>query len=170
MTTTTANTYEGLTAEQWRAKAQEEQRDAADSWDRSDTDGLLTQWAHRSIAQEYEVKAQLAESDGYAEFFALFDPDGKRLYAEQVEGKFGPSYRIYDVETRRTIRWFSESTALTEKVRNANNLKKGVVFGKVRAKAQVHSYGTAAGTVAYGVRPVDPDMIDGEFIGAWKES
>lgn len=70
-----------LTATEWRQRAGDSRRSSQESWERSDTDGFLSQWASDLYAQLYEAKARIAEANGTATFPALFDQNGARLPA-----------------------------------------------------------------------------------------
>jgi len=72
------------TPAEWRASAAECSRRSQESWERSDTDGFLSQWASDLSAQLYEAKARIAEAGGTAEFPALFDSTGARVPAVLV--------------------------------------------------------------------------------------
>src|SRR5688572_6000895 len=48
-------TYRGKTADQWRAEAKDCRKAREDSWERSDTDGFLSQAASQAMAGEYEL-------------------------------------------------------------------------------------------------------------------
>src|SRR5690606_26317917 len=60
-------------AEELREMARGRDREAADSFDRCDTDGALSQWASGINAQKYRLQADIAENGGMWEFPALFD-------------------------------------------------------------------------------------------------
>lgn len=47
-----------------------------ESWQRSDTDGFLSQWAHGMTARLNERKIEVLKNGGYAEFPVLCDEDG----------------------------------------------------------------------------------------------
>jgi hypothetical protein len=161
-TDATTGTYEGRTAAEWRAMAIRNRRESAESFERCDTDGFLTQWAHDVTAREYEAKAELAENNGYWDFLALFDLEGNRIYAENVDGTYGPVWRVFDPETKDTIRWITDSSARKASTREANNAKKGFRFGRVRAQAVCRqARGWSGGTY---FAPRDRYMIDAEVV------
>lgn len=59
---------------------------AEESFDRSDTDGFLSQWALNTCAAEKRLEAQIIEQGGQAEFPALFDKaTGERVRAKLVD-------------------------------------------------------------------------------------
>lgn len=83
-----------VTLQQLRAKAAACFREAADSFERSDTDGFVTQWASNLNGQLYERQAEIAEAGGVAEFWGLFDLEGRRLPAKLIDGKHGPCWAM----------------------------------------------------------------------------
>lgn len=68
-------------------QATEERRLAAEaesarqeSYERSDTDGFVSQWASGLTAQKHRLQAELAESGGKTEASALFDTNGNIIH------------------------------------------------------------------------------------------
>lgn len=160
----TPGTYKGKTPDQWRADAQQSHRDADESWERSDTDGFLSQWASNSLASEYEAAARLAEQDGLTEVQALFNLDGTIAsthpgYNEQWDRDY---WVLNDAAADRYgRRFYNPSAAKKAAVRNANDRKKGFTVGRIR----VAGYATLAGSLTlHGViRPVVDDLRSGAY-------
>lgn len=74
------------TADEHRAAASELDRKAAESFERSDTDGFLSQWALGIGAQEHRLAADIAERGGTWTFRGLFDREsGERVKAKIVK-------------------------------------------------------------------------------------
>ena len=48
-----------------------------ESWERSDTDGFLSQWAHQMTVRLNERKIELLKNAGYAQFRVLCDEQGE---------------------------------------------------------------------------------------------
>lgn len=72
-------------AEALRASAAKHEQDAADSFDRCDTDGFVSQWASGLNAQKDRIQASIVEAGGTAEFVGLFDREtGERVRARLV--------------------------------------------------------------------------------------
>ena len=71
-------------ADELRSEAAKREQSAADSFDRCDTDGFLSQWASGLTARELRLQAEIEEADGLAEFRGLFDKDGNRIKAKLV--------------------------------------------------------------------------------------
>lgn len=83
------------TATEHRAKANEHFRNADESFERSDTDGFVTQWASNMSGQLEMAKARLAEAGGVHEFPALFDLDGNRVPAKYLPAaRYGPVFAL----------------------------------------------------------------------------
>jgi hypothetical protein len=84
------------TAEQFRAEAAKHRQDARESWDRSDTDGFLSQWGSGLSAQEADEKAKLAEAGGIATFerTILLTAEGETTDARRVETRYGTKWRL----------------------------------------------------------------------------
>ena len=66
-----------------KAAAADRERVRAESWERSDTDGFLTQWAAGLGAELERAKIKILEHGGYAEFAVLCDAGGT-VIAEKV--------------------------------------------------------------------------------------
>jgi hypothetical protein len=69
---------------------------ARESFERCDTDGFLSQWAHDLGAKECEAQIKILENGGKAEFWGLFDLHGNRVPAKLIQGKFGPCWALLD--------------------------------------------------------------------------
>lgn len=75
---------EVMTATEHRTEAARHEQSAADSWERSDTDGFLSQWADGLNAQMHRLAADIAENGGKHEFVGLFDAKGRRVKAKLI--------------------------------------------------------------------------------------
>lgn len=146
------------TADEWRAMAHNCMERREESWERSDTDGFLSQWALEQTALLYRHLAELRDTDGRTELIRLADLDGNVLDAEQVKGNYGWSYRIWDPTTRR-VSWFNESTARKAETRRANNAKKGYKFVTILADVV---YVSGKGVV---VREGTTPTVVGDYLG-----
>lgn len=71
------------TAREHREKAAEAERRAAESFERCDTDGFLTQWAHGMTAQLELAKARILEAGGVSEFTGLYEGE-RRVRAKLI--------------------------------------------------------------------------------------
>lgn len=72
------------TSEQLRARAADSERAKAESFERCDTDGFLSQWAHDLSARRDRVQADILDRGGVARFPGLVDGEGRRIRARIV--------------------------------------------------------------------------------------
>lgn len=129
--------YRPHTAEQYREQAQQCREERARSWEDSDSDGFLSQWANSQMEGRYLSLASVAEDNWMIEQAALFDLQGQLVAADYREGQYGMYWGILDpANPARFKEFFSESKARSEKVRVANNAKKGYYVGTVRVPAE----------------------------------
>ena len=139
MTVTAPVTVGGKTAEEWREQARESRQRSAESWERSDTDGFLSQWASDEMARRYDFLATVAER-GYLEVFAFVDlATGELIKGEQEQGQYGTYFRPFDRD--RGLIFFSHASK--KATRDANNAKKGVREVLCHAPALVDQIGRA---------------------------
>jgi hypothetical protein len=168
MNTTAAAEINGRTADEWAALAAKYRQDArlarqasADSFERCDTDGFLSQWASDTIAREYDRKAEWADEHGFVTIPALIGLDGATLVAwRQVTNRYGTSWLATDEGERLTGRRFlNDSNARRKDTRLANNRKKGFTFGRVRVPGSIHLRGGNLTSVTPVPEP-DRDAIE----------
>ncbi len=154
------------TAEEYRQMADESRQREQESYERSDTDGYLSQWALSQMANCYHYLARLVESGGdIQEISWLFHEDGTPVKEfSYVQGEYGTSVRIWDGEKTT---WFNESHAKKGARREANDRKKGFVWGQVKAPVQVKT--TSCGlNVGYILEPTG-DPIEVLSIGNYED-
>ena len=146
-----------MTPEQLEAKAVSYRQEAADSFDRCDTDGYLSQWALGICAQRDELKAMLLRNGNVYDFPALFDLQGNRVKAKIVMVSNRYRYGIKEAKwlvldsADNAVLWlaplafdYGPEEALPNK-RSANRLRKaGFVEGTETAPAKVVISGSAA--------------------------
>ena len=132
--TATANTFAGKTEAEWLAEAAKCYEDREDSWQRSDSDGFLSQWANGVMAGRYKHCAKVAAAGGTLVQPALFDLSGNRIEARYVETRYGWTY-VWDDEDG--THWFRESMARNPETARRNNAKKGVYMGTARYVAHL---------------------------------
>ena len=163
MTTTITKTYKGLTPEQWREKARGNRKAAAESWERSDTDGFMSQWASGVMADEYETCAVLAEDGGLTTTRALFFAGTDKVAStHQGEGQWGTYWVLNDeAAAAHGKRFLSESKASTGEKQRAAMVKKGFTIGRVRVKGYVALRGKY--TVSAGIFPDVDALRAGEY-------
>ena len=90
------------TGDEYRKIAAGNIQESADSFERCDTDGCLSQWAHDQNARIYQALAALADNGGKATFDYLADLDGNIVNAKVIPGKFGSCWMILDENGQAT--------------------------------------------------------------------
>jgi hypothetical protein len=120
------------TPDELRQMAADCYKASADSFDRCDTDGFLSQWASDQTGRIYQAAANLAENGWVAEEVALFDLDGNLLDARNVTSQYGSSWMITAADGSR--RFVGISIAKKAARRRAHYEKHGVRLGKVRRR------------------------------------
>ena len=69
-------------------------QEAQDSFDRCDTDGFLSQWAHGLNSSKCTLQAEIESNNGRASFPALFDLDENLIRAKLIDGRFGNCWAL----------------------------------------------------------------------------
>lgn len=87
------------TAEQLEAQAADAVQRAHDSFQRSDTDGCLSQWAAGIMADLYRRQAQIARAGGRHQFRGLYQGH-RRVAAQFIESRFGWVWLLRDDEAQ----------------------------------------------------------------------
>jgi hypothetical protein len=138
-----------------RAEADRLDQAAADSFDRCDTDGFLSQWGNGLMAQQRRMEATLAEAGGVAAFPQLTDLDGTPVPAKLVETRFGTKFAVFATAADVTKHHGDVLAWVDPFVRAKTLAKKGLVLVHVLAPARVVMSGGGRGTSgAMNVRPV----------------
>lgn len=153
------------TAEELRKMAADSDSRVQESWERSDTDGFLSQWAGGLTAQKYRLQAEIVEKGGRYEFPALFDLDGNLVAAKLVSTQYGVAWGLLDSDDPdgRFVGWFNPSHARKDATRRANNRKKGYSVGVVLAPARADIGGSGTGLSGATSCYVYAKRIDGGF-------
>jgi hypothetical protein len=76
------------TAEDYRQEAREAYEREERSFQRSDTDGCVSQWCSNLSGQLADAKADLLEAGRKSLFLGLYDKRGKRVRAKLITTKF----------------------------------------------------------------------------------
>lgn len=135
------------TADEWREMARECRQRSADSFDRCDTDGFLSQWASDSLANTYRYLAELAEGSGDVQVITwpmMATPSGDWVPVPEwrwVKGNFRSSVRVWD---GTNVHWWNPSQARKAATAQRNDEKKGFRWGQ--ALAHVHVQTRSAGS------------------------
>ncbi|OLT26372.1 hypothetical protein BJF83_21465 [Nocardiopsis sp. CNR-923] len=141
------------TPEQLREQAAVKIQEAHESFERCDTDGFLSQWAHGVEASRLELEARIVEAGGLWEFPALFDLHGALVPAKQIQTQYGTRWALLDPANPdgRFRGFFGPSEAATSKARKASDARRGGFFvGLVRVPARA----VLRGSTAVNVRAV----------------
>lgn len=135
----------------FRAAAAKAEKQKQESYERSDTDGYMSQWASGLSAQEALMKAELEENAGKAEFVALFDKDGNMVPAKLIDTKYGQAWARYtdpnDSSSKFTGEFINESKSDNPKTQAAALARKGYTLGRVKAPAYVAMSGNNTASV-----------------------
>jgi hypothetical protein len=119
------------TATELRAEAAEHDHEAHESFERCDTDGFLTQWAHGLTAQEKRLQADIEENGGLSDFPALFDLEGNYVPAKLINGRYGTCWALTDDEGTFLGEFITAFPA-----RRATIVRKGYTEGSVLRPAR----------------------------------
>ena len=127
-----------------RAEASQHEQDAADSFERCDTDGFLSQWASGLNAAEKRLQAEIVENGGRADVPALFDLDGNLIPAKLIDTRFGTSWGIFSSweslnGSGDVVRWVKAFPA-----RRSTLVGYDVMEGRVMARAHAALKGASA--------------------------
>lgn len=139
------------TADELRTQAADQDRAAAESFERCDTDGFLSQWASGLSASLLRAKAELAEQDGLIDINALFTLDGQVASTHHGWGRYGEYWVLTDAAADQFgKRFFSPSKAKDPARAAATNRSKGFTVGSIRVRghARILSGGTGLGGAA----------------------
>jgi hypothetical protein len=79
-----------------RESAAENRRKAEESFDRCDTDGFLSQWAHGITAQQKDKQAEIEDKGGVWEFLCLIDEDGELVPAREIKTRYGLAWGLFN--------------------------------------------------------------------------
>lgn len=132
------NWYAERTAAEWAKAADDFRQNAKDcarrsqeSWERSDTDGFLSQWASDSMARHCDACANLCDTQGIQTRKALFRLDGSLASTQLVSTQYGVAWRTTDGQ------WVNPSHAKKGVTRYRNLKAKGYTLGTVRIRCGV---------------------------------
>ena len=146
LTAPTATTYNGKSAQEYRDMASARHQASRDSFERSDTDGFLSQWASDSMGRKYSLCANLAETDGLWEVSALFNLDGTLASTHEYSGQYGMCWVLNDESAARFgKRFVNQPTARKAARRASTYAAKGFTVGSVVVAAHVETVGGGRG-------------------------
>ena len=149
----TDDLWADMTPDSLRDKAAAADQAAADSWERSDTDGFLSQWAHGLTADLHRTQARIVEAGGEHRFPALFDLQGNYVPAQTIEGRWGTRWHLLAASG------FGTGVFLPYLPKRRQTLaKRGYVEGWVMRPAEAFMNGTGhgmSGRAWVDIRPTD---------------
>ena len=126
------------TPDEWRKLENDCYRRSAESFERCDTDGFLSQGASDAMARAYRLCAELAKNGGRSEFVGLgrLNSDGSATLtdARYVRTRYGYSWVL---DTKNGTVWFRESEAKNPTKRRATDARKGYVLVRYESEAVV---------------------------------
>lgn len=157
------------TPDQLRDEATRHDMDAHESFERSDTDGFMSQWASSVTAAQKRLEAEIIENGGKAMFPALFDLDGNLVPAKLVyiqRFKNSAWGLLPDADPRgRFVGWFNPSRASKPGRARHSDAFKNFYVGYVMAPATAELRGGNVATVtAVAVRTDGGFSPDAEIV------
>jgi hypothetical protein len=98
-----------MTSQEWKEKAKyfrqsakEDLQKREESWERSDTDGFLSQWALGLGASLRERLAQICDNEGMSEFRTLYNLKGEKQNVKVIKTRFGDAWAFCDLKGKFT--------------------------------------------------------------------
>lgn len=114
-----------MNANDHRNAAAQHRQDAADSWERSDTDGFLSQWASGINAQVHDRQAEIEEAGGVWVFgrLTLETLEGEATDARLVQTRYGAKWRLDSTDQWLPVQPARESTLAKHGYREREELQ-----------------------------------------------
>lgn len=152
-------------ADALRTAAQKSFSAAEESFQRSDTDGFLSQWALDLSGRKDLLQAEIVENGGTWEFPALFDLDGNLVAAKLIQTRYGMAWALLadDSGYGRFLGFFNPSRAISEERARVANARKGYYVGLVLAPAVAEIMGSGTGLSGAASCYVGVRRINGDF-------
>lgn len=124
-----ATTTVAMPGDALRAQAAQRLQAVQESWERSDTDGFLSQWAGSLSARRDEAQAIILDNGGTSDFPALFQ-DGVLVAAKLIQTRFGLKWGVLasDDPKSAVTQWLAPGTRAAK--------KHGFTLGTVQAPAK----------------------------------
>lgn len=119
-------------------KAEQAAAASAESFERSDTDGFVSQRSNDLNSMLHRRRAEIAEQGGVTEFPALFDLKGNLVPAKLVNTQYGQSWALLsdpDDPSSAASGWVNQSKANDPDRVRRNMEAKGYRVGTVKAPA-----------------------------------
>jgi hypothetical protein len=152
-----------------RAEAARHEANAAESWERSDTDGFLSQWASGINAQKARAEADIAEAGGIATFsrYVLEDLEGNAVAAKLINGRYGLCWALEDAAGKFTGEFITAHPARAATLERKGYREREEEF-VAEATASIAANGTGlsgAATARVITRPKDTKVRYDRVIG-----
>lgn len=147
------------TAEELREQAREQFVAAHESFERCDTDGFLTQWAHGIEGRRLQYAAEIAENNGRWQFFGLYHGD-RRVAAREIRTRYGMRWILRDDEATRYGKKFLPivlSVGTQSRAQKALGLSERMEWAPAVAKIVGSGYGLSGSAWAAIVRTDDKE-------------
>ncbi len=145
------------TSTELRKQASQHYKDAEDSFQRSDTDGFLSQWASGIAGQKASRQADIEENGGVWPFRCLMDGE-RRVNAKVIDGTYGQVWLLADSEEARYGRRFIPIGARS-RIQRELGLQEGTEDAPAKAKTWGKGTGLA-GAASVQVIVVRTDLYD----------
>jgi hypothetical protein len=146
-----------------RQMAADSEQRSRESWERSDTDGFLSQWANDISARMYRLQAEIADAGGKSTFTGLYYGD-RRVKAKKIETRFGWCWLLDGAEAAIFGRKFIPIAPYEGVSRVQKNLGLHEALELAPAKAKIGGSGTGLSGCANAfvevVRTGDPWGLD----------
>ena len=127
------------TAKEYRKMAEDAEQQSADSFERCDTDGFLSQWASGLTAQKYRLQANIEDNGGAAWFVGLY-AGSERVPAKQIPTPYGVAWLLRDDAAAK----YGRFVPVGAKSRKQKKLGLREGFEVANAKAAIRGSGARA--------------------------
>lgn len=147
-------------ADELRNEARQHDTDAAESFERCDTDGFVSQWASGIMARVKRLQADIEEHGGFARFerTVLVYADTGELVADarRVETRYGRKWRVDSAD-----KWMPYNPARATTL-GKHGFAERTIAVKAPAKADTYGGGRGlAGAASVGVTAFRTDDLPG---------
>ena len=119
------------TAEEYRNEAKFWQDKEQASWERSDTDGFVSQWCHSLARDEALLNAKIAENNGLHRFLGLYHGN-RRVSAKIITTRFGVCWFLKPNEVNYFGRKFIP-TGSKSRIQKKLGLREALEWDKAKA-------------------------------------
>lgn len=141
------------------------EQSAQESFERSDTDGFLSQWASGLTAQKHRLDADILEDGGTISTRALFDLNNTLVPAKLINTRYGLTWALLESADPDSgfVGFVNRSSARSAARRDATMAKRGYREGFVRVPARADIGGSGKGLSGAASAYVYAKRTDGGF-------